>query len=59
MHATPTTWSLLLEAGYSGRGRKRIIGAEALPRDLCSRLLELDNSLYNFLQLWSHINVAL
>ena len=48
IHATPTTWSLLLEAGYSGKGLKRAIGAEPLPRELCTRLLEADNSLYNF-----------
>ena len=48
MHATPTTWSLLLEAGFTGKGLKRVIGAEPLPRELCTRLLEADNSLYNF-----------
>ena len=40
VHATPTTWSLLLEAGFSGKGLKRVIGAEPLPRELCTRLLE-------------------
>ena len=30
VHATPTTWSLLLEAGFTGKGLKRVIGAEAL-----------------------------
>ncbi len=48
VHATPTTWSLLLEAGFTGKGIKRAIGAEPLPRELCNRLLEADNSLYNF-----------
>lgn len=48
IHATPTTWNLLLEAGFSGRGLKRIIGAEPLPRELATRLLEADASLYNF-----------
>jgi len=48
VHATPTTWNLLLEAGFTGQGLKRVIGAEALPRDLCRRLLEADPSLYNF-----------
>jgi non-ribosomal peptide synthetase component F len=28
VHATPTTWRLLLEAGYDSRGRTRVIGAE-------------------------------
>ena len=48
VHATPSTWSLLLEAGFTGKGLKRAIGAEPLPRELCVRLLEADNSLYNF-----------
>jgi amino acid adenylation domain-containing protein len=48
VHATPTTWSLLLEAGFTGKGLKRVIGAEPLPSDLCRRLLEADKSLYNF-----------
>ncbi len=48
VHATPTTWRLLLEAGFSGKGLKRVIGAEPLPRELCSRLLTADASLYNF-----------
>lgn len=48
VHATPTTWRLLLEAGFSGKGRKRVIGAEALPRELCRRMLIEDASLYNF-----------
>src|SRR5581483_4186962 len=28
VHATPTTWNLLLEAGFTGKGLKRVIGAE-------------------------------
>ena len=48
VHATPTTWQLLLEAGFTGKGLKRAIGAEPLPRDLCTRLLVEDPSLYNF-----------
>ncbi|MDB6100268.1 MAG: Non-ribosomal peptide synthetase component [Gammaproteobacteria bacterium] len=48
VHATPTTWNLLLEAGFSGKGLKRVVGAEPLPRELCTRLLQADNSLYNF-----------
>ena len=48
VHATPTTWNLLLAAGYTGVGRKRVVGAEPLPRELCIRLLEADPSLYNF-----------
>ena len=48
VHATPTTWSLLLQAGFTGQGLKRAIGAEPLPQELCTRLLEADPSLYNF-----------
>jgi non-ribosomal peptide synthetase component F/acyl carrier protein len=48
VHATPTTWRLLLEAGFSGKGLKRVIGAEALPTELLRRLLAEDASLYNF-----------
>jgi amino acid adenylation domain-containing protein len=48
VHATPTTWSLLLEAGFTGKGLKRVIGAEPLSAELCTRLLDADLSLYNF-----------
>jgi amino acid adenylation domain-containing protein len=48
VHATPTTWILLLQAEFTGRGLKRVIGAEALPPDLCRRLLEADATLYNY-----------
>ena len=48
VHATPTTWRLLLDAGFTGKGLKRAIGAEALPPELCRRLLEAEPSLYNF-----------
>jgi amino acid adenylation domain-containing protein len=48
VHATPTTWRLLLEAGFTGKGLKRVIGAEPLSAELCTRLLEADPSLYNF-----------
>jgi amino acid adenylation domain-containing protein len=48
VHATPTMWRLLLEAGFSGHALKRAIGAEPMPQELCTRLLEADRSLYNF-----------
>jgi amino acid adenylation domain-containing protein len=48
VHATPTTWRLLLEAGFTGKGLKRAIGAEPLPRELCQQLLDAEPSLYNF-----------
>ncbi len=48
IHATPTTWSLLLEAGYTGADCKRVVGAEPLPKELCARLLDAYPSLFNF-----------
>jgi amino acid adenylation domain-containing protein len=48
VQATPTTWNLLLQAEFTGRGLKRVIGAEALPQDLCRRLLEADGTLHNY-----------
>ena len=50
VHATPTTWGLLLEAGFTGAGLKRCIGAEGLPRELFNRLMHAaeDTTLYNF-----------
>ena len=39
MQATPSTWRLLLEAGWQGEANFRILcGGEALPRDLADRL---------------------
>ena len=43
VHATPTTWNLLLEGDSAVKGLKRVIGAEPVPRDLCTRLLEADH----------------
>jgi amino acid adenylation domain-containing protein len=48
VHATPTMWRLLLDAGFTGKGLKRVIGAEPFPQELCNRLLEAEPSLYNF-----------
>ena len=50
VHATPTTWSLLLQAGFTGSGLKRCIGAEPLPRELFQQLMEAapGTGLYNF-----------
>ncbi len=40
MQATPSTWRLLLEAGWHGDGEFKILcGGEALPRALADRLL--------------------
>ncbi|MEJ2853298.1 MULTISPECIES: non-ribosomal peptide synthetase [unclassified Saccharothrix] len=39
LQATPTTWHLLLEAGWQhGEGLRAIVGGEALPRALADRL---------------------
>lgn len=48
MQATPTTWALLLKAGFHNPGMRMICGAEPLPRDLCTQLLERTDLLYNF-----------
>ena len=36
---TPTTWTLLLEAGFSGSGAKRVSVAEPLSKELLNRLI--------------------
>jgi amino acid adenylation domain-containing protein len=50
VHATPTTWNLLLDCGFTGEGLKRCIGAEPLPRGLFERLMEAarETPLWNF-----------
>ncbi|MBZ5494706.1 MAG: amino acid adenylation domain-containing protein [Acidobacteriia bacterium] len=48
LHATPTTWRMLLDAGYTAKGLKRAVGAEPLPQELCNSLLEAGPSLYHF-----------
>ena len=48
MQATPVTWQLLLEAGWSGQPPlKMLCGGEALPRKLAERLLECGGELWN------------
>jgi amino acid adenylation domain-containing protein len=48
MHATPSTWSSLLEAGWSGDTRlKAFSGGEALSWDLAGELLARCSSLWN------------
>ena len=48
LQGTPTSWRLLLEAGFRSRpGLKMFCGGEALPRDLAARLLEGGGSLWN------------
>jgi amino acid adenylation domain-containing protein len=48
MQATPATWKLLIEAGFTGKaGFKILCGGEALPRDLASQLLQRADSVWN------------
>ena len=48
MQATPATWRMLLDSGWGGRPRMRLLcGGEALPRDLADRLLACGSELWN------------
>ncbi|HLX10642.1 MAG TPA: amino acid adenylation domain-containing protein, partial [Thermoanaerobaculia bacterium] len=48
MQATPATWRLLLDAGWSARGAfKALCGGEALPRELAAELLGRGAELWN------------
>ena len=48
MQATPTTWRLLIEAGWQGRREFKVLcGGEALPRDLARMLLQRCGELWN------------
>ncbi len=48
MQATPATWRLLLESGFTGGpGLRLLSGGEALPRDLAERLLGSCGELWN------------
>ncbi|HEV2846615.1 MAG TPA: amino acid adenylation domain-containing protein, partial [Thermoanaerobaculia bacterium] len=48
LQATPATWRLLLEAGWTGgEGLKALCGGEALPPSLASSLRERVGSLWN------------
>jgi amino acid adenylation domain-containing protein len=48
MQATPATWRLLLDAGYKGNGRLRmLVGGEALSLELAQNLLKHGAELWN------------
>jgi len=48
MQATPSTWRLLIESGWSGHeGLKVLCGGEAFPSDLVGALLERCKELWN------------
>jgi amino acid adenylation domain-containing protein len=48
VQATPTTWAMLVEEGWAGSTRLKIVcGGEALPRALANRLCRLGESLWH------------
>ncbi len=48
MQATPSTWRLLINAGWQGKGSfKALCGGEAFPIDLCGELKSRVGSLWN------------
>lgn len=48
MQATPSTWRMLLDAGWDKPFNSKIIcGGEALPRDIADKLIPLCSSLWN------------
>ena len=48
MQATPATWRLLLEAGWKGSDRLKVLcGGEALPRELAQQLLTRAAAVWN------------
>ena len=48
MQAAPTTWRLVVEAGWSGkRDLKALIGGEAFPQDLAQPLVERVSEVWN------------
>jgi amino acid adenylation domain-containing protein len=48
MQATPSTWRLLLDAGWSAApGFRMLCGGEALPRDLARQLVATGGTLWN------------
>jgi len=48
MQATPATWRLLLDSGWNGDRRLKVLcGGEALPSDLAQKLLDRTAALWN------------
>jgi len=48
MQATPATWRMLLEAGWTGSGKLRMLcGGESLPPELAKALLPCGSELWN------------
>jgi amino acid adenylation domain-containing protein len=47
MQATPSTWRLLVAAGWTGAPLKILCGGEALPRPLAAQLIDRGRELWN------------
>ena len=48
MQATPVTWKLLLEAGWDGNPRLKVLcGGEAFPRELANELVKRAHTVWN------------
>ena len=48
MQATPATWRMLVDAGWNGNGKLKILcGGEAMPRELADQLLKRCGCLWN------------
>jgi amino acid adenylation domain-containing protein len=48
MQATPSTWKMLLQAGWAGKKNLKVLsGGESLSRELASQLLPRSSSLWN------------
>src|SRR6185437_13865161 len=48
LQATPATWRMLVEAGWEGKQKIKIMcGGEALPRELANELLQRGTSVWN------------
>ncbi len=48
MQATPATWRLMIDAGWTGKQDLRVLcGGEAMPRDLARELLSRTNVIWN------------
>jgi amino acid adenylation domain-containing protein len=64
MQATPSTWKLLLESGWTGKATlKALCGGEAMPRELAAQLLARVYSVWNMYgptetTVWSSVHRA-
>ncbi|MFN7984971.1 MAG: amino acid adenylation domain-containing protein [Vicinamibacterales bacterium] len=64
MQATPATWRLMLDAGWSGKADLRVLcGGEALPKDLAHALADRVGELWNMYgptetTIWSTVSLV-